>query len=415
MSAFGTFERMLALRYLRARRQEGFISVIAGFSLLGIALGVATLIVVTSVMNGFRQELLGRILGLNGHVTIYGAAAPIGDFDQVSKRLGELRGVVRAIPMVEGQAMATANGIAAGALVRGMRVGDLARSDFLGTSIRSGKLESLDEDGVSIGARLAEKLHVAVGDEIALVSPQFQTTAIGSMPRTRSYTVAAIFDVGMYEYDSIFVFMPLGAAQIFFRVPDAATGIEVTLENADLVPAMRPLLASAAGGDKRLYDWQQAYSGLFNAVQVQRNVMFLILTLIVLVAAFNIISSMIMLVKDKGHDIAILRTMGATSGSVQRVFIMSGAAVGTIGTFAGLLLGIAFARNIESIRQLLQGLTGAELFSPVIYNLSHLPAILDWSEVSQVVAMGLILSFLATLYPSWRAARMDPVEALRYE
>ncbi len=415
MAAFGIFERMLAFRYLRQRRQEGFISVIAGFSLLGIALGVATLIVVTSVMNGFRQELLARILGLNGHVTIYGAEGPIPDFDAIAERLRALKGVVSVDPVVQGQVLATANGMNAGALVRGTRLEDLQRGGFVPSSIHSGALADMDENAVVIGVRLAEKLHLAVGDEILLVSPQFQVTAIGSIPRTRAYTVAAIFDVGMYEYDSIFVFMPLKSAQVFFRVPDAASGLVVTLENPDLAAAMRPLLLSAAGPGKQLYDWQQANSGIFNAVQVQRNVMFLILTLIVLVAAFNIISSMIMLVKDKGHDIAILRTMGATSGSILRVFFMSGASIGVIGTVAGLALGVAFARNIEAIRQLLQRLTGTDLFSAEIYALSRLPAILDWGDVLSVVAMALALSFLATIYPAWRAARLDPVEALRYE
>ncbi|MBI1775451.1 MAG: lipoprotein-releasing ABC transporter permease subunit [Proteobacteria bacterium] len=415
MAAFGTFERMLAFRYLRARRQEGFISVIAGFSLIGIALGVATLIIVMSVMNGFRQELLGRILGLSGHVSVAGAAGPITDFDQVAERLRGLQGVVSATPIIEGEAMVTANGIASGARVRGIRVEDLARGSLSGIAIRAGALESMGDDGVAIGVRLAQSLRLGLGDKVTLVLPQFQGSQPSGLPRTRGFTVAATFYAGMYEYDSGTIFMPLEAAQGYFRLAGAATAIEVMLENPDLVSRLRPLIASAAGPGSRIADWQQTNASRFNALQIERDVMFFILTLIILVATFNIVSSMIMLVKDKGHDIAILRTMGATSGAVLRVFLMSGASVGVIGTTAGFLIGVAFARNIESLGHLLQALAGGELLSGEIYFLTHLPSILDWGEVASVVAMGLALSFLATVYPSWRAARLDPIEALRYE
>jgi lipoprotein-releasing system permease protein len=416
MAAFGTFERMVAMRYLRARRQEGLISVIAAFSFLGIMLGVATLIIVLSVMGGFRKELLGRILGLNGHVTVYGTAGPIAAYDEEIQKLRHIRGVVQAVPIVEGQIMATANGVASGALVRGMRPEDLAARRLVADKIRQSSIAAMaSEEGVVVGYRLAQKLRLSVGDPITLVAPQFQATALGSVPRMRAYPVVGTFDVGMFEYDSTFVYMPFEAAQVFFRTAAGATGIELLLDDPDRIDAIRPLLSSILSPEHRLFDWQQANSSYFNAVQVERNVMFLILTLIILVAAFNVVSSMIMLVKEKGRDIAILRTMGATRGMVMRIFFMSGAAVGVLGTLAGFGLGLAFAANIESIRQALQALSGTDFFAAEIYFLSRLPAVVNPREVATVVAMALTLSFLATIYPSWRASRLDPVEALRYE
>jgi lipoprotein-releasing system permease protein len=413
---FSAFERMVAMRYLRARRQEGFISVIAGFSLLGIALGVATLIIVMSVMNGFRAELLGRILGLNGHITIYARAAQhIPDYEMLVNRIRGMRDVVAVAPQVQGQALATANGVAGPALIRGMRVADIRERKLLNDNIKEGSLDDFADDGVLIGRRMAQRMGLRVGEFITFINPEGTATAVGSIPRVKAYKVAAVFDVGMYEYDNTYVYMPFETAQVFFRVPDGANAIEIVLDNFDRAGQLSFVISGMIGTELRIVDWQQANSSFFTAVQVERNVMFLILTLIIIVAAFNIISSMIMLVKDKGHDIAILRTMGATRGMVLRIFFMSGASVGVIGTLAGLLLGITFTLNIETIRQWLQSLTGTRLFDPTIYFLSQLPARLDWMEVAQIVAMALALSVLATIYPSWRAARLDPVEALRYE
>jgi lipoprotein-releasing system permease protein len=413
---FSAFERLVALRYLRARRQEGFISVIAGFSLLGIALGVATLIIVMSVMNGFRAELLGRILGLNGHITLYArAGAQIPDYDAIVNRLRGLRDVVTAAPLAQGQALATANSVAGPALVRGMALQDLRDRTLISNNIKKGSLDDFVDDGVLIGTRMATRMGLSVGDLITFINPQGTATAVGTIPRVKAYKVAAIFNVGMYEYDNTYVYMPFESAQIFFRSPDGANAIEIVLDNADRSSQVGFVIAGIVGPDIQVVDWQQANSSYFTAVQVERNVMFLILTLIILVAAFNIISSMIMLVKDKGHDIAILRTMGATRSMVMRIFFMSGASVGVIGTLAGLLLGVAFTLNIETIREWLQALTGTTIFDPTIYFLSHLPARLEWLEVVQIVAMALALSVLATIYPSWRAAQLDPVEALRYE
>ena len=413
---FGAFERMVAMRYLRARRQEGFISVIAGFSLLGIALGVATLIIVMSVMNGFRHELLSRILGLNGHMAVYAELGPVLDYEGVAQRLAKVRGVVQTVPTVEGQVMATAHGGATGALVRGVRPEDLAKRKVVSDHIVAGTLDRFKgDDAILVGSRLAQRFGLGIGSQLTLISPQGNPTAFGTVPRIRGYTIIGIFEVGMYEYDSTFIFMPLEAAQKFFRLPAAVTNVEVMVGNPDMVGALAGPVLEAAGPGHRLVDWQRANSTFFNAIQVERNVMFLILTLIILVAAFNIISGQIMLVKDKGRDIAILRTMGATRGMVLRIFLLSGASIGIVGTLIGFALGVLFADNIETIRQWLQGLTGTELFSAEIYFLSQLPAIIEPGEVAAVVLMALALSLLATVYPSWRAARLDPVEALRYE
>ena len=411
---FDAFERMVAFRYLRARRKEGFISVIAGFSLLGIGLGVATLIVVMAVMNGFRQELLGRILGINGHMGVYGPGPALTEFDPLAEAIRKLPGVVRAIPTVEGQVMATSSAGASGAMVRGVRPDDLLGREIIAKGLRGSAEEFKGGDSVLIGYRLAEKLGLGGGDTITLISPKGNATAFGTVPRMRGYTIAGTFNVGMFEYDSGFVFMPLEAAQTYFKLPAAVTQIEVFLDNPDMVPSLRGDIYRLYNG-ARIYDWQQANASFFNAIQVERNVMFLILTLIILVAAFNIISSLIMLVKDKGRDIAILRTMGATRGMIMRIFFLSGASVGVVGTVFGTILGVSFATNIEGIRQFIQSIIGRELFAAEIYFLTQLPAKVDPGEVVAVVLMALGLSFAATIYPSWRAANLDPVEALRYE
>jgi lipoprotein-releasing system permease protein len=412
---FGPFERMVAFRYLRARRQEGFVSVIAIFSLLGIALGVATLIIVMSVMNGFRADLLARILGLNGDLGVYAVSGGLADFDAAAQKIREVSGVTRVTPLVEGQVMATSEAGAAGALVRGIRPDDLRSLPLLASHIVQGSLADFGDDGVAVGDRLARRLGVTVGSPITVLSPQGTATAFGTMPRVKTYQVVALFNVGMYEYDNSFIYAPLDSAQLFFRLPGAVSSLEVFVGDPDQVREERRLIAAALGGHVRIVDWQQANSSLFNAVEIERNVMFLILTLIIVVAAFNIISSMIMMVKDKGRDIAILRTMGASRAMILRIFVLSGASIGVVGTIAGFALGVAFTRNIEAIRQAIQRLIGTDLFAAEIYFFTRIPARIDSGEVAAVVIMALALSFLATLYPSWRAARLDPVEALRYE
>ena len=412
---FAPFEWMIALRYLRARRREGFISVISVISLLGIALGVATLIIVMSVMGGFRKEFLASILGFNGHVTISAAAGPLGDFDAMTARLIKVPGVTRAAPIVDGQVMATQNGYNSGVYVRGMRPADLKSLTTVASSLTPGALQNFNaEDTVIIGDGLARKLGIRRGASITLIAPKGDVTPFGTTPRVKTYLVAGTFKIGNSAYDSGFVFMPLDEAQDFFNTGEGVTGIEVMVTKPDDDMTMLPAIAAAAGRGIRLQPWQDSNSSWYEAVQVEGNVMFLILTLIILVAALNVVSRLIMLVKDKSSDIAILRTMGASRGAVMRVFLIAGMSIGVTGTLLGLALGTLFCVNIENIREGLQSLTGKTLFDPTIYFLSRIPADLDPWEVTAVVVVALVLTFIATLYPSWRAARLDPVEALRY-
>jgi lipoprotein-releasing system permease protein len=413
---FSPFEWMLSLRYLRARRKEGFISVIAGFSFLGIMLGVATLIIVMAVMNGFRTELLDKILGLNGHLLIQPLEKPLTDWEEVAARISAVKGIRLAAPIVEGQALASSPFNAGGVLVRGIRLKDLEGLRSVVNNIKQGSLGGFDDQqGVAIGRRLADQLSLRAGDNITLVAPKGAVTPMGTTPRIKVYKIAAVFEIGMSEYDSAMVFMPLKEAQAYFNRAGDVTAIEVYTDNPDRVDRYRKEVQEAAQRPIFMIDWRQRNATFFNALQVERNVMFLILTLIVLVAALNIVSGLIMLVKDKGQDIAILRTMGASQGSIMRVFLITGAAIGVVGTLVGFLLGVVVCLNIENIRQFLSWVTNTELFSPELYFLSRLPANMDTGETTAVVVMALTLSFLATLYPSWRAARLDPVEALRYE
>jgi lipoprotein-releasing system permease protein len=413
---FAPFEWMLSLRYLRARRKEGFISVIAGFSFLGIMLGVATLIIVMAVMNGFRQELLDKILGLNGHLLIQPIESPLTDWKDVSDRVSKVEGVRLAAPIVEGQALASSPFNASGILVRGIRGVDLEKLGSIARNIKQGTLEGFDSgQGIAIGSRLANQLSVRVGDNLTLVAPRGAVTPMGTTPRIKAYKVAAIFEIGMSEYDAAFVFMPLTEAQAYFNRTGDVTAIEVYTDNPDNIDSFRSLVTKAAARPIYMIDWRQRNATFFNALQVERNVMFLILTLIVLVAALNIVSGLIMLVKDKGSDIAILRTMGATQGAIMRVFLITGSSIGVVGTVAGFLLGTVVCLNIDSIRRFLSWLTNTDLFSSELYFLSKLPADMNLKETAAVLVMALGLSLLATLYPSWRAARLDPVEALRYE
>jgi lipoprotein-releasing system permease protein len=413
---FARFEWMIAGRYLRARRRETFISIIAGFSFIGIMLGVATLIVVMAVMNGFRAQLIDKILGLNGHFIVQPMDSRLTDFDAVAKRIALVPGVVSAIPLIEGQALASGLNTSSGVLVRGVRDQDLPGVPGIAGNIRLGSISAFaDSRGVAIGTRLAASLGLALGDTLTLVSPRGNITPLGVTPRIKAYPVVAIFEIGMSEYDATFVFMPFEEAQIYFNQEDEATAIEIYLTDADAIDALRPAVEQAAERQILLGDWRQRNSTFFSALQVERNVMFLILTLIVLVAALNIISGLTMLVKDKGHDIAILRTMGATRGAIMRVFFITGATIGTVGTLAGLGLGVVICLNVETIRQFISKLTRTDVFSPELYFLSTLPADMNPRETVSVIVMALTLSFLATLYPAWRAARLDPVEALRYE
>ncbi len=415
---FNAFERAVAGRYLRARRGERFVSVIAIFSLVGIALGVATLIIVMSVMGGFQVDLLSRILGFNGHLGVYGAGAPLRDYDALAGTIRGVPGVVAAAPVVDGQVLLSGpRGQNAGGMVRGIEQADIKRLPAIASNIRQGTLDNFNgEDAIVIGVGLAGRFGLQVGDDLTLISPQGAATAFGTVPRVRAYKIAAIFQVGMNEYDTSFVFLPLAAAQIFFQQQGQVSHIEVMADDPDHVARIRAGINQALpGAPIRIIDWQQNNNSFFAAVQVEKNVMFLILTLIILVAAFNVISSLIMMVKDKTRDIAILRTIGAGRGAIMRIFLMAGASVGVTGTLAGVVIGVLFCLNIQTIQGWVEAATGANVFNPEVYYLTHLPSRLDPAEVVQVVGMALALSLLATLYPSWRAARTDPVEALRHE
>ena len=413
---FSKFERMVAGRYLRAKRKEGFISVITAFAFTGIALGVATLIIVMSVMNGFRTELLNRILGINGHIGIMAPSSyPFNNYEAAVKEISEMEHITLAVPLIENQLLVTAGKSAEGAMGRGIRGEDMLRKEALAKAVEKVDMDYFEGDKVIMGIRLARKMGVVEGDKITLLSPNGKVTAFGTVPRMKAYQVIGMFDSGMYEYDANFIFMPLDTAQVYFGLGKAVTNIDITIDDDKYLNAVREALEQSLGGSAYVYDWKQSNAAFFNAIEVERNVMFIILTLIILVAAFNIITGLIMLVKDKGRDVAVLRTMGATKGMIMRIFFIDGAFIGVVGTALGLVLGLLFCENIEEIRQGLQAMLGRDLFSAEIYFLSKLPAKVDATEVASVVLISLLLSFAATLYPSWRAAKFDPVEALRYE
>lgn len=414
---FSTFERLVAWRYLRARRKEAFISVIAGFSFVGIMLGVATLIIVMAVMNGFRTELVSRILGINGHMIIQPIDGPFTDYADLVKKFEAVPGIKMALPLVEGQVLASSQtGGSTGALVRGTRAEDLSKLKIVSDNIKPGDMVGFAAgDGVLVGSRMADQLGLRVGDLITLTSPEGDVTPMGVNPRIKSYKISGLFTIGMSEYDSSIIYMPLEESQLYFNADGLVQSIELFVNNPDDINNLRPKVEEAAGRQISITDWRQRNQTFFSALEVERNVMFMILTLIVLVAALNIISGLIMLVKDKGSDIAILRTMGASSGAIMRIFFMTGAAIGIVGTIAGVLLGVFVCINIESIRQFFSWVSGTVLFDPQLYFLSQLPAEMDVSETISVVVMALTLSFIATIFPAWRASRLDPVQALRYE
>ena len=426
---FSRFEWMLAGRYLRARRREGFISVISLFSFLGILLGVATLIVVMAVLNGFRAELLDKILGFQGHAAIYRAdVSPITDYQDLQKKLEAIPGVIRAVPLVEGQAMASSLHNNTGALVRGVSEADIQKipslnNDSLRTALKD---EGIPDEtpsfkgfdgsgGVAIGERMAWRHQLGLGSRITIISPEGPDTVVGNTPRIRDYPVVAIFKVGMSDYDENVIYMPLAEAQDYFVTDEGVNQLEVMVDNPDEIEAYMKPIVDGVGEGMAITTWKDRNSTFFNALAVERNVMFLVLTMIILVAALNIISGLIMLVKDKGRDIAILRTMGATRGTIQRVFFLTGAAIGTAGTLGGFIVGLLICLNTERIRQFISWVSGVDPFNPELYYLAQLPARMDSYQTVLIVLMALGLSFAATLYPSWRAAKLDPVEALRYE
>lgn len=426
---FSRFEWMLAGRYLRSRRREGFISVISLFSFLGILLGVATLIVVMAVLNGFRAELMDKILGFQGHVSVYRAdAEPIGDHGGLQNRLAGIPGITRAVALVEGQAMASSLRNNTGALVRGISEADIQKlpslnNTHLRTAINPDFIPDVQpsfkgfdaSEGIAIGERMAWRHQLGLGSRLTVISPEGPDTVIGTAPRIRDYPVVAIFKVGMSDYDENVIYMPLAEAQDYFVTEEGVNQIELMVDDPDAVEQYLIPIMSEAGEGMAVTTWKSRNSTFFNALAVERNVMFLVLTMIILVAALNIISGLIMLVKDKGRDIAILRTMGATRGTIQRVFFLTGAAIGVAGTLGGFIAGLLICLNTERIRQFISWVSGVDPFNPELYYLAQLPARMDSWQTVLIVLMSLGLSFAATLYPSWRAAKLDPVEALRYE
>jgi lipoprotein-releasing system permease protein len=415
---FSKLEFLIAFRYLKAKRKEGFISVIAIFSFIGIMIGVATLIIVMSVMNGFRYELVNRILGINAHLTIYSKAHGIKDYEKIIDDLRKLKSVKYVNPLVESQVMVAAHGKANGGLVKGIEIADLKYKHVIADNISRGDIENLsDKNSVIMGATLAQNLNLNVGDQVKLVSPETNDSIIGSIPRIKTYNVAGVFESGMYEYDSTTIFMPIDSARIHFRFKDSASAIEVFVANANDMKQVSEQIENILEDHPSTYlvDWQQSNASFLGALNIERNVMFLILTLIILVAAFNIISSMIMLVNDKNKNIACLRTMGISKSSVMKIFLICGSMIGMVGTLLGFLIGVLFSANINAIKRWLEGITDTTLFNPTIYFLSNLPSKIFVSDVVIIVGMSLLISFLATLYPAYKASKANPAEILRYE
>lgn len=409
-------EWMLALRYLRPGRKDSFISIVGGLSFFGIMLGVATLIVVMSVMNGFKAELMGRILGMNGHIGVFYHGEPAQPYQETQKILESVHGVSRVYALVEGQSMLLAHGHARGGFVHGLEKEALLTRPSFSTSLVAGSLDDFQGQVVFLGQKLADLLRVSVGDEIVLASPKVTPTALGGLPKFRRFLVGGLFHLGMNEYDQTFVFMPLEAAQTFLGTGTGVSGFEVFVENPmDVKPVVRLMRGALSGMGLRVVDWQEANASFFSVVEVERNVMFIILMLIIVVAAFNVISSLVMLVKDKARDIAILRAMGARKAMVCRLFLWVGASLGVLGTVCGLGLGLLIAYNMEPIRQLMERLTGASLFPAEFYFLSQLPSKVELVEVFWVAGLAIGLTILSSLYPALRAARLQPHQALRFE
>lgn len=414
---FGLFERALAGRYLRAKRQHGGVAMISIISFVGIMLAVAVLIITMSVMNGFRETLLSRILGVSGHVYVDVHALPSAEAARLARLAAEVPGVVSVSPVIDDQALAVVDGAAAGVFVRGIRREDLQRLSLVARNIHGSLdgFEGVEDPTILVGSRLAQRLGVTDGMGMTLLAPEGSFTPFGYSPRSKAFVVGGTFTVGMAEADSGIVYMPLEQAQILFSRGDSVDRLELRIQNPDATLPIMIELRQKLGPDRMIFDWRAERESLVGALVVERNIMRLILMMIVAIATLNIASGLVMLVKNKSRDIAILRTMGATQGSILRIFFMSGAAIGVLGTAAGLILGVAFCTYIGEIQDFIQAVTGFDLFPGDVYSLDKLPAKIEWPEVASVTGFALLMSFIATLPMAWRASRLDPVEALRYE
>ncbi len=414
---FSKTEWALAFRYLKSRKQTGFVSVIAGFSLLGIMIGVATLIIVMSVMNGFHTELMSRVLGVNGQLGVYPAwGSYLTQYEEKIEVVKSLPHVARVVPVLDGQVMASSEGASSGVMIRGIKSDDFLSQPLLADGYQGLDMSLFDENGVILGHRLARRLAVRAGDSLTLISPKGNITAFGTIPKMKSFTVVGTFDTGMFEYDNHFLFMPLSVAQKYLMVPEKVSHLEIFADHLENVPLLTEQIFDRLDSSQaQVYDWRHSNQALYNAVEVEQNVLFFILTLIIIVAAFNMISGLIMLVRDKVKDIAVLRTMGISRGAVMRIFLLAGFMIGATGTILGVLLGLLISYNIDAIKTFLENLSGSELFSAEIYFLSRLPSEVNLTSVAGIAVMALVLSLLATLYPAWKAGKTDPVEALRYE
>ena len=414
---FSETERTIAIRYIKSRRVEGFISVSAWFSLVGIILGVATLIVVMSVMNGFRTELVDRILGINGHLIVYKKnGLSIDNYHEIVNQISDTQNVVAVTPYLEGQALAKTKNSVAGIIIRGTKWSDLPAKKLLWKSLDETTIQNFKfKKNIILGYRLAQRLSLNVGDYISLISPNVMETAIGVLPIKQNFIIGGFFDIGMYEYDNNFIFIPWEKAERFLSTKQIAHGIEIFLQNPKKTQNVYDDLISKLNKDYTVIDWKKRNSSFMNALDVEKNVMFIILTLIILVATFNIISSMIMLVQTKKSDIALMRTIGASKNLILRIFMLTGSIIGIIGTIIGAFLGIIVSINIETIRNFISTLFGQELFSPQIYFLSTLPSNINFNEVLIVMCLSISLTLVASIFPAWKASKISPAEALRYE
>ncbi len=415
---FSKLEFLIAFRYLKSKRKEGFISVIAIFSFLGIMIGVATLIIVMSVMNGFRYELVNRILGINAHLTIYNNKQNIQNYEKIIDEIKQIEGIKFINPLVESQAMLSSKHKNTGGLIKGIKLADLENKKLVSQNITAGNIAKiLNKNSVLIGSAIAQNLNLKIGDPIKIISAETSNSILGAIPRVKTYEVGGVFDSGLYEYDSTTVFMNFEMAQIHFRFPNSASAIEIFVDDATNLEMVKFKLYEILVKHDGLYslDWQQSNASFIDALKVERTAMFLILTLIILVAAFNIVSSMIMLVNDKKKNIALLRTMGMTKSQIMRIFLICGSSIGVVGTLLGFAIGVLFSANINSIKMWLESLTDSTLFNPAIYFLSTLPARIFISDVVVIVGMALAVSFLATIYPAYKASKANPAEILRYE